>query len=150
MQMKRLLVLVVLLVLFVNSAFAEPWRVFDNADLSTEEEEEAIEKAITDFQRSTNMDFVVLSTDDYLGETETVAQFFYRNGPFGFGSLASGYIYYFDKFHNLHTAYAFGDATQKKEELIKVFEEANKTEMNSWCDFVLHLIRDIKALALDE
>lgn len=149
--MKRLLVLVVLLVLFVNSAFAEPWRVFDNADIFTEEEEESIEEAITDFQRSTNMDFVVLSTDDYVGEPDDVAQFFYQNGPFGFGASASGFIYYVSAFHREDGVSWYGIAQEKaSKETVEEIWEGARSGKSSWEEILLSFIKQLKALVLDE
>ncbi len=66
--MKRFLVLFLMLSLACTSSLAEPWRVFDNARLFSAEDNEAIEQAVSKFQRETNMDFVVLTTDDYLGK----------------------------------------------------------------------------------
>lgn len=96
--MKRLFVVIVALLCFANFAFAESWRVFDNAGLFSTEEIAVIEQSISDFQRSTNMDFVVLTTDDYLGENnqQAITDSFYDSGNFGFGRQASGMLYYID------------------------------------------------------
>ena len=96
--MKKAMVLWIILLSFVTSAFAEPWRVFDNAGLFTAEDTEAIEIAIADFQRETNCDFAVLTTDDYIGKAnwKAVADSFYDSENFGFGSRASGMLYYID------------------------------------------------------
>lgn len=97
--MKRFIaLLIVVLLLLVSVASAEPWRVFDNADLFTDEEIQAIEHAIFDFQRNTNLDFAVLTTDDYIGKENwaALADSFYDCENFGFGRKASGMLYYID------------------------------------------------------
>lgn len=103
--MKKLFsVIVIFLLSFCSFAIslAEPWRVFDSADLLNQTETEELENRILEFQRDTNMDFVVLSTDDYLGENGfNFACFFWDNGAFGFGSDARGVIYYIDM-HSCH------------------------------------------------
>lgn len=96
--MKRLCVLLMILCLMFSAvAHAEPWRVFDNAGLFTEEDIVVIEEAIFTFQRATNIDFAVLTTDDYLGgETKAISDYFYDVMNFGFGSQASGMLFYID------------------------------------------------------
>lgn len=95
--MKRLLVLLLTIAFFTTSALAEPWRVFDNADLFSDEEIQTIEQAISDFQRSTNVDFSVLTMDDYLGVNVSgdVAKLFFDSNNFGFGRYATGIVYFF-------------------------------------------------------
>lgn len=96
--MKRLCALLIVICLsFSTVACAEPWRVFDSAGLFTEEDIIAIEEAIFQFQRSTNFDFAVLTTDDFLGgNTKVIGDYFYDVMNFGFGSQASGILFYID------------------------------------------------------
>lgn len=96
---KRLFCLVFIAFLcFANCAFADSWRVFDNAGLFTAEETEEIEQAIFAFQRTTNFDFAVLTTTDYIGQDnwKSIADSFYDSEGFGFGHQASGMLYYID------------------------------------------------------
>lgn len=93
--MKRMFLIVAIILCFVSSAFAETWRVFDNARLFTDEEIEVIEQAIFDFQRNTKYDFAVLTTDDYLGKNNAeIARAFAVAENLGFGQYGSGVIYY--------------------------------------------------------
>lgn len=96
--MKKIFVLFVALIFLYSAASAESWRVFDNAGLFTDEEIETIEQAIFDFQRNTNLDFAVLTTDDYIGTKNwaAIADSFYDCENFGFGRRASGMLYYID------------------------------------------------------
>lgn len=96
--MKRLFAVIIVFVCITTVSFAEPWRVFDNAGLFSTEDVEAIEQAIYTFQRETNLDFAVLTTDDYLGYNNrtAIADSFYDSENFGFGRLASGMLYYLD------------------------------------------------------
>lgn len=97
--MKKLFVLLICFVLsFGAAASAESWRVFDNAGVFSQEDIAAIEEAIADFQRATNIDFAVLTTNDYLGNDNwmTIANSFYDSMSFGFGKQASGMLYYID------------------------------------------------------
>lgn len=97
--MKRFIVMLVVFVFACGTvASADPWRVFDNAGLFSAEDIEAIEQAISDFQRETSMDFAVLTTNDYLGKSnqKAIADSFYDSSCFGFGQQASGLLYYID------------------------------------------------------
>lgn len=96
--MKKILVVLVALLCLTTSAFADPWRVFDNADLFTDAEVSEIEQSIFAFQRETNIDFAVLTTDDYLGTEnwKAIADSFYDSEDLGFGRNASGLLYYID------------------------------------------------------
>ena len=114
--MKKLVSLALVLVLAVcclSVAAADQWRVFDNAGLLTAAEKSDLEDSIRAFQQETNMDFVFLSTDDYLADDPfTVATFFWDNGPYGLGKSASGVIYYIDMYHCIPTIATTGDAVQ--------------------------------------
>ena len=93
--MKRVIIIVVVALCFISSAFAEQWRVFDNAGLFTDEEIETLEQAIFDFQRNTKFDFAVLTTDDYLGTNSAeIAKAFMIAENLGFGQHGSGILYY--------------------------------------------------------
>lgn len=110
--MKKIIAVTLAFLFCVSSALAEPRRVFDNAGLFDEQEEALLEEAIMAFQHTLNLDFVVLTTDDYLGEdiTVDVAAFFYDHGPYGFGKDASGLIYYIDMFNRVPAIVTTGAA----------------------------------------
>lgn len=114
--MKKLVSFALVLALAVcclSVAFAAQWRVFDNAGLLTDEEKAALEDSVREFQQETNMDFVFLSTDDYLADDSySVATFFWDNGLFGLGKSASGVIYYIDMYHRIPTIATTGAAVQ--------------------------------------
>lgn len=95
--MKRMFLIVTTVLCFISTALGEPWRVFDNAKLFTDEEIKTIEQAISDFQRFTNNDFAVLTFEGYFGKNNSgdIAMAFYNSNNFGFGNQASGVIYFF-------------------------------------------------------
>ena len=88
--MKKFVSLILFLLFLFSSAFAESWRIFDNANLFSKDEIEELENKILSFQKDTNIDFVVLTTDDYLGlnNQQFIAETFYDSGSFGFGRSA--------------------------------------------------------------
>lgn len=95
--MKRLLILLLCFMLPL-SAFAEPFRVYDNADLFTAEEENALENAIKEYRWETKTDFAILTTDDFLGENNqlVIASEFYDAMNFGIAQNKDGMIFYID------------------------------------------------------
>lgn len=95
--MKKLLVLLLCLIL-PFSAFAEPFRVYDNASLFTPEEEVALENAIKEYRWETKTDFAILTTDDFLGESNqlVIASEFYKAMGFGITQDKDGMIFYID------------------------------------------------------
>lgn len=95
--MKKLLVLLLCL-FFPFSAFAEPFRVYDNAELFTAEEEVTLENAIKEYRWETKTDFAILTTDDFLGENNqlTIASYFYDAMDFGITQNKDGMIFYID------------------------------------------------------
>ena len=102
--MKKFVSLILFLLFLFSSAFAESWRIFDNANLFSKDEIEELENKILSLQKDTNIDFVVLTTDDYLGlnNQQFIAETFYDSGSFGFGRSASGLIYYIDMNQHYH------------------------------------------------
>ena len=152
--MKRIIVLMICMFGFVASVSAESWRVFDNACLFTQSEITEIEKAIFDFQRSTNNDFAVLTTDDYIGKEnwKQIADSFYDSENFGFGHQASGMLYYIDM--NQRTPYISTCG-----EMIDIFDSDTLASAHNAChcflssgqykDAVLQMI-EIAAEAVNE
>lgn len=71
--MKKVFCLILCLLCLCNGSFAEPFRVYDNADLFNEQEEQHIESKIDEFRQKNKIDFAVLTTDDFIakGEQET-------------------------------------------------------------------------------
>ena len=65
--MRKIAAVIIFCLVICTSAVAESWRVFDNAGIFSQSEIEELENEISVFQRETNVDFVVLTTDDYLG-----------------------------------------------------------------------------------
>lgn len=95
--MKRLLILLLCFML-PFSAFAEPFRVYDNAELFTAEEEITLENAIKEYRWETKTDFAILTTDDFLGENNqlVIASEFYDAMNFGIAQNKDGLIFYID------------------------------------------------------
>ncbi len=106
--MKKLLVVLVAIACFTSTAVAEPWRVFDNIGIFTDEDVVEIEQAIFDFQRNTNMDFAVLTMDDYFGENSLakIVDAFYVSNNFGYGRQANGIVHLFTVHNKTFTYYA--------------------------------------------
>lgn len=99
---KMLFFLVILMLLGSNFALAEPYRVFDYADIFTEDEEIALEEMILDFQMDAAMDFVVLTRNEQSSEEpRNTADDFYDSNDFGMGKNKSGILYYIDMYNRL-------------------------------------------------
>ena len=96
--MKKVLALVVILVLVPLAAFADSNRIFDNAGLFSETDAIELNAAIKRFQEQTNLDIVILTTDDFLGEfnQKGIADSFYDSQGFGLDSVNSGILFYID------------------------------------------------------
>lgn len=102
-NMKKIIALLLTAVMaaaFAVTLSAEPaseQRVFDNADLFSIEEEAVIEDTVKDFITTTNMDCVVLTSQDSLGNSAMeTADDFYDYGGFGIGEDASGMLFLID------------------------------------------------------
>ena len=112
--MKKLLIVLLVIILLTSHAMAveSSWRVFDNAGLFTAEEIAKIELEIKAFQQEANMDYVVLTTDDFLGIDIQmhIADNFYDYGAFGYGSKNSGILEYIDMNQRVHYYSTTGDA----------------------------------------
>ncbi|HNX62966.1 MAG TPA: TPM domain-containing protein [Candidatus Limiplasma sp.] len=96
------LVLALCLALAATGALAvSDERVYDRADLFTAAEEKQIRSAIADFQKATNMDFVVLTNSDEQKEDsqQQIADNFYDKGGFGTGAEKSGALFYIDMYN---------------------------------------------------
>lgn len=96
---KRLLAaLVAGLLLFATGALAETNHINDNAQLFSKKDVIAIDAAIVKLQKDTNLDFAVLTTDDYLGDDNGIAigQCFYTSQGYGLDESKSGLLFYID------------------------------------------------------
>lgn len=80
------------------SALAE--RVFDRAGLFSQSEIAQLESAIAEYQRATNTDFVLLTSDSaHAGNSQQqIADEFYDRGGFGVGEDKSGVLYFIDMY----------------------------------------------------
>jgi len=91
-----------LVLLPLSSALSAGRRVFDEANLFTPAQVEALELAIADFQNKTDragqkMDFVIVtSRTAHNKSTEAMADDFYDYGGYGFDEQHSGVLYYLD------------------------------------------------------
>lgn len=129
--MRKIAAVIIFCLVICTSAVAESWRVFDNAGIFSQSEIEELENEISVFQRKTNVDFVVLTTDDYLGSgnQQTIADAFFDSGNFGFGRLASGLIYYID----MNQRYLYVSTAG---EMITVFEDYINDSIEACTDFM--------------
>lgn len=126
--MKKLLSILIAVACFITSAGAEAWRVFDNAGLFSAENINTIEQAIFQFQRETNYDFAVLTTDDYIGKAnwKAIADSFYDSQNFGFGHQANGMLYYIDMNQRIPYVSTAG-------EMISVFDSDTLNNAHDLC-----------------
>lgn len=81
----------------VLNAFAQERRVFDQAGLFSADEAEDLEEQIAGIMQGTNMDLVVVTTEDAQGKSaRDYADDFYDEGGFGVGKDASGVLFLID------------------------------------------------------
>ncbi len=98
MKKHLLTVLVAVLLLLATGALAEPNHIYDNAKLFSEKDVIAIDAAIAQLQEDTQLDFAILTTDDYLGDDNGIAigQCFYDSQGYGLDEVKSGVLFYID------------------------------------------------------
>jgi uncharacterized membrane protein YgcG len=98
MKKRLLTVLVAVLLLLTTGALAEPNHIYDNALLFSEKDVIAIDAAIAQLQEDTQLDFAILTTDDYLGDDNGIAigQCFYDSQGYGLDEVKSGVLFYID------------------------------------------------------
>ena len=95
----RFLMLTLLIAAMVAvTAWASPSRkVYDQADLFTDSEEEQLESYLAELIGKMNMDFVVVTVDDKGGKYQAeYADDFYDQGGFGIGDQRSGLLFMID------------------------------------------------------
>lgn len=103
------------LTLLAAPALAEPadGRVFDHADILTEQQEEDLQATIENFQSYAMMDCVVLTEEDAaVSDPELHAQDYYDAAGFGLGEDRSGMILYVNMATRDVAACASGDAKE--------------------------------------
>ncbi len=96
--MKKILILALVILLMPLAAHATTERVFDNAGIFSEDDITSLKAAIMDFQKNTRYDFVILTTDDFLGveNQQAIAESFYDSQGFGLDGVHSGLLFYID------------------------------------------------------
>lgn len=101
--MKKAFCLIVFLILLCSFACAEPFRVYDSADLFSEQEEQQIENRILEFRKENKIDFAVLTTDDFIAKNQqdVIAALFYRSLDLGIGKDKDGAVFYIDNHDGL-------------------------------------------------
>ena len=95
----RFLILTLLIAAAMAAAsWASPSRkVYDQADLFTDYEEEQLEGYLADLIGKMNMDFVVVTVDNKAGKSQAAyADDFYDNGGFGMGDDRAGLLFMID------------------------------------------------------
>lgn len=107
--MKKLFAFLAALCLLFSSALADTQHVIDEADLFTPLEEHELENLIGQFQQETSMDFVVLTTDRYMGAQASTADDCYDQGGYGLGERKSGALYYIDMYERIPYLSTAGD-----------------------------------------
>lgn len=92
-MMKRIFALLLLLLLCVSPAFAEQRRVIDEADVLTDNQENALEQAIALIGQQYKFDIVLLTKTSIDGKTPRYyAGDYYDYGGFGYGDKHDGTI----------------------------------------------------------
>lgn len=96
--MKKVFCLIALLIFLIGFACAEPFRVYDSADLFTDQEEQQIENRILEFRKENKIDFAVLTTDDFIAKDQQayIAGLFYDSLDIGIGKDKDGAVFYID------------------------------------------------------
>ena len=124
--MKKLFGFLMAFTLTISIACAEPFRVFDSADLFSPEEESALETAILDYRRSTRTDFCILTTDDYLAFDDSweFAWTFYTRAGIGVGSGKLGALLYIDMNQRVPAIYTYlgTDAFLSDDDVSAIFD----------------------------
>ena len=107
--MKKLFFVFMAFLLTISIASAEPFRVFDSADLFSPEEEAALEEAILEYRLSTRTDFCILTTDDYLAYDDSweFAWTFYNRAGIGVGAGKLGALLYIDMHQRVPAIYTY-------------------------------------------
>jgi len=112
-----------------NLGIMESTRVFDYAEMLTDEETETLESAIADFRALTGHDFVYLSTYKEMtgNENGDYMQEFYSYHGFGDGDARSGVMIYLDLNAGSYYIQNFGDMDTyvPQEELNAILEQCN-------------------------
>lgn len=111
--MKKLLAFTLTAILclsLVTFACAAGERVFDQAELLSPSEEREIMERIQTFQKNTNVDFVVLTSDTEHKDAsqQQIADEFYIRGGFGLDEENSGVLYYVDMYDRYQYLMATG------------------------------------------
>lgn len=108
--LRKIFVVLIALFAFCFTASASEQRVFDYADLFTQEQETKLEEEISLFQKDTAMDFVVLTTENKIDEQGEYADSFYDTNDFGYGKNNSGVLYFIDMYNRIPYLSTTGDA----------------------------------------
>ena len=92
-----LLLAVTFMLFHTTEARAEDQRVYDEADLFSDSQEQDLEEKCHSYAQETGADLVILTVDDAQGKSsEAYADDFYDEGGFGFGEEATGAILLID------------------------------------------------------
>ena len=108
---KRLTFLLVLCMLMClcTCALAAP-AIIDRADLFTPDEEAQLESAILSFRQQTEMDFLLVTSNEQLSASQQeVADELYDRGGYGLGENKSGIVYYIDMYERIPYLSTAGD-----------------------------------------
>ncbi|WP_326717787.1 TPM domain-containing protein [Vagococcus jeotgali] len=85
---------------FSGQVLAQSSRIFDEANLFDSSEKQHLQQEIDTFIKDTNMDFVLVTTEDTKGEDwEAYADNFYDEGPFGTNDTKDGMLFLIDMEH---------------------------------------------------
>lgn len=101
--MKKIFGILLVAILLLSSAFSEETvRVYDSAELFSEQEKEQIEERIRQFRTENKIDFAVLTTDDFIAKDDNqdiIAAIFYQSMDLGIGKNKDGAVFYIDDNH---------------------------------------------------
>lgn len=91
-----------MLLCLCTAGMAQSASVVDQADLFTPVEEAELAQLIDTFRQETQMDFVILTTDQaHSYSQQQIADSFYEEGGYGMGDDYSGILYYIDMYERV-------------------------------------------------
>lgn len=130
--MKKVICVFLFVLFFLSNAVADqPYRVFDNAGLCTDEENEKIKERIVEFRQKHKIDFSVLTTNDLItyDKQDLIAAIFYESMEIGVGQHNDGAVLFIDAYTGRHFILPQGnllvDVAITMEDLTEINKESN-------------------------
>lgn len=146
--MKKVICVFLLALFFLSDAIADqPYRVFDNAGLCSDEENAKIKERIVEFRQKHRIDFSVLTTNDLItyDKQDLIAAIFYESMEIGVGQHNDGAVLFIDAYTGKHFILPQGnllvDVAISTEDLIEINKQSNEIfQEGRFCDGIIHAI----------